>query len=309
MVQTLSAYFIHQQLISYDRVSQIFEDVFGIKLSKGTCVNVDQKLFKQLEPFENNLKRHLIESAILHFDETGIRCEKANHWIHTTASTQATFYSIHRERGKNALNRINILPRFNNIAAHDHWNPYFAYDVKHSLCNAHHLRELTFIHESHEEEWALKMKKFLIKAKNIVEEHCYFDYLPIAQQEKLENEYDNIVKSGLEYHASLQPLPKNKRGKPKQRAGKNLLNRLSGKKEAVLLFIKNFRVPFTNNQAEQDIRMVKVKQKISGCFRKFNGGEIFCRIRSYISTARKQNWGIFNALADAIRGDPKLLPV
>ena len=181
VVQTLSAYFIHQQLISYDRVSQIFEDVFGIKLSKGTCVNVDQKLFKQLEPFENNLKRHLIESAILHFDETGIRCEKANHWIHTTASTQATFYSIHRERGKNALNRINILPRFNNIAAHDHWNPYFAYDVKHSLCNAHHLRELTFIHESHEEEWALKMKKFLIKAKNIVEEHCYFDYLPIAQ--------------------------------------------------------------------------------------------------------------------------------
>lgn len=309
-VQTLATYFKNQHLIPAERVCEIFEDVFGFSLSSGTCSKIDSKLFAKLESFEINLKTFLLASPVLHFDETGMRCQKKLHWVHVASSETATFFGIHAKRGQEAIDEFNILPKYLGVACHDHWHPYFAYNqVKHGLCNAHHLRELTFIHEHEKEEWAGDMKKLLLKAKKIVEDNAVNNHLHDDQKEALKKEYAEIVLKGLIYHMDLPALPRGKKGKQKQRPGKNLLDRLSDKYECVLLFIEDLIVPFTNNLGERDIRMNKVKQKISGCFRTHEGGQIFCRIRSYISTARKQGWRIWNSLVEAIKGTPRLLPV
>ena len=305
-IQALVVYFSNQHLVPVERVCQIFEDIFGISISPGTCSKVQKKLFKKLESFEGNLKAYLIASQVLHFDETGMKCNKKLHWIHVASSEQATFYGMHPKRGQEAIDAFNILPQFQGTSVHDHWFSYFKYEqTQHSLCNAHHLRELTFVHEQEKELWAEEMKQLLLKAKKLVEEHAAQGYLSEAQKMAIEKEYAQIILKGYMYHQSLPPLPLSKRGKQKQRAGKNLLDRLTDKQKCVLLFIYDFTVPFTNNLAEQDIRMHKVKQKISGCFRTPEGGEIFCRIRSYISTARKQGWRIWDSLVDAIKGVPR----
>jgi transposase len=305
-VQALATYFKNQHLIPAERVCEIFEDVFGIPLSPGTCSKIDKRLYAKLESFETNLKAHLLASKVLHFDETGMRCQKKLHWIHVASSEIATFYGMHTKRGREALDEFDILPKFQGTACHDHWFPYFAYtQVKHGLCNAHHLRELTFIHEQEKEEWAGEMKLFLLKAKKMVEDNATKGHLQDDQKKGLMQEYAKIALKGFEYHLSLPPLAKSKKGKQKQRPGKNLLDRFSDKQECVLLFIHDFSVPFTNNLGERDIRMNKVKQKISGCFRVPEGGKIFCRIRSYISTARKQGWKIWTALVDAVKGSPR----
>lgn len=305
-IQALSAYFSHQHFLPFDRLSQMFSDVFGIEISPGTLANIDRRLYEKLDSFEKTLKAYLIASQVLHFDESGIRCEKKLHWIHVASSQAATFIGIHPKRGKDAIEAFSILPEFQGIAVHDHWRPYFSYQqVRHGLCNAHHLRELTFIHENEKEVWAKEMKDFLLKCKREREE----DILSGARREVLIEEYGGIVLRGLIYHSNLAPLPQCKRGKIKQRPGKNLLDRLADHYEAVLRFVLDPLAPFSNNQAEQDVRMVKLKQKISGCFRKSRGGKIFCRIRSYISTARKQGWKIWDSLAKAIQGHPRLLQV
>lgn len=309
-VQALMAYFAHQHFIPVDRVCQIFEDVFGISISPGTCSNVDERLFRQLESFERSLKTYLLAARVLHFDETGVRCEKKLRWVHVASSHLATLYTIHAKRGQEAMDEAGILPLFQGTGIHDHWFPYFAYEqITHGLCNAHYLRELTFIHEQEKEDWAKRMKDLLIFAKNEVERFLEQGQLPQEILLRLEETYGQIIAEGFEYHSLLPPLPKGKRGRQKQRDGKNLLDRLKEKRSCVLLFMYDFSVGFTNNQGEQDIRMVKLKQKISGCFRILRGGQIFCRIRSYISTARKQEWNVWDALAEAIRGCPRLLAV
>ena len=309
-VQALTAYFAHQHFIPVDRVCQIFEDVFNITISPGTCSNIDERLFKQLESFESSLKTYLLAAQVLHFDETGMRCEKKLRWVHVASSQLATLYTIHAKRGQEAMDEAGILPKFQGIGIHDHWFPYFAYEqITHVLCNAHHLRELTFIHEQEKEDWAKQMKDLLIFAKNEVERYLEKGSLPKGILLRIEEEYGQIIAEGFEYHSLLPPLPKGKRGKQKQRDCKNHLDRLKEKRSCVLRFMYDFSVDFTNNLGEQDIRMIKLKQKISGCFRILKGGQVFCRIRSYISTARKQGWNILDALAEAIRGCARLLVV
>ena len=307
-VQALVAYLSHQHFIPVDRVCEILEDVFGTSLSPGTCANIDERLFRELEVFEKSLKAYLLAARVLHFDETGMRCEKKLHWVHVASSQLATLFTIHPKRGQEAMNEADILPQYKGVGVHDHWFPYFSYkQMLHGLCNSHHLRELTFIHEEKKEEWAKAMKDLLIFAKKEEEQHFEQGMLPAETTLQVEQRYMRIINEGIEYHSRLPPLPKAKRGKQKQREGKNLLDRLKEKRDCVLRFMYDFSVPFTNNQGEQDIRMVKLKQKVSGCFRKIRGGQIFCRTRSYISTARKQGWNIWDALADAIRGSPWLL--
>lgn len=309
-IRALVAYFSHQHFIPVNRVCEIFEDIFGIGLSSGTCANIDEELFAHLEAFESSLKAYLLASRVLHFDETGIRCAKKLHWVHVASSQLATFYTMHAKRGQEGMDAAAILPAFQGIGVHDHWFPYFTYrQVKHSLCNAHHLRELTFIYEQEKEAWAKRMYDFLIFANRQVDAHFDRGAFPPETLWQLEQDYSEIVQEGLAYHASLPPLPRKKRGKQKQRPGKNLLDRLDNQRENILRFIHDFSVPFTNNQGERDMRMAKLKQKISGSFRVFEGGVIFCRIRSYISTARKQGWNIWGALAEAIRGSPRLLAI
>jgi transposase len=307
-VRALTAYFSHQHFIPVDRVCEIFEDIFGIAISPGTCANVDKQLFANLEVFEAGLKVHLLAAKVLHFDETGMRCEKKLHWIHVACSQTATFYTMHVKRGQEGIDAAGVLPYFQGTAVHDHWFPYFAYNqVKHGLCNAHHLRELTFIYEQEKENWAKRMHDLLIQANKEVEKHVECGALPSDVLLQIEQTYNQILTEGLAYHELLPSLAKGKRGKQKQRDGKNLLDRLNEKRNCVLRFIYDFAVPFTNNQGERDIRMVKLKQKIAGTFRALHGGETFCRVRSYISTARKQGWSVLDSLADAIRGSPRLL--
>lgn len=309
-VQALVAYFSHQHFIPIQRICQLFEDIFGMSISAGTCANIEEKLFQNLEVFESSLKAYLVAGSVLHFDETGVRCEKKLHWVHVASSQMASYYTIHAKRGQEAIEAAGVLPNFQGHAVHDHWFPYFAYtQVQHCLCNAHHLRELIFVHEQEKEEWAKQMYDLLLMANREIENHVIQGVLPPDNILQIEQKYQHILVEGLVYHSSLPSLPKSKRGKQKQRDGKNLLDRLNEKRDSVLRFIHNFSVPFTNNQGERDIRMVKLKQKVSGCFRTLRGGEMFCRIRSYIGTARKQGWNVWEALSDAVRGNPRMLAI
>ena len=172
-VRALIAYFSHEHFIPVDRVCEIFEDIFGITLSPGTCANVNEQLFTNLEVFEVSLKAHLLAARVLHFDETGMRCEKKLHWIHVASSQTATFYTMHAKRGQEAMNAADILPKYQGTGVHDHWFPYFAYNqMNHGLCNAHHLRELIFIHEQEKETWAKRMQDLLLFANEKVENHA-----------------------------------------------------------------------------------------------------------------------------------------
>lgn len=230
-VQTLATYFKNQHLIPAERVCEISEDVFGVSLSPGTCSKIDKKLFAKLESFETNLKVYLLDSETLHFDETGMSCQKKLHWIHVVSSEAATFYGMHAKRGQEAIDEIDILPKFQGNACHDHFVPYFAYtQVKHALCNAHHLRELTGIHEQEKEEWAKKMKDLLIHAKTEVEAHVDLGYLSEKNKQQIERKYAKILAKGFEYHESFYALPRGNRGRQKQRPDKNLLDRLKEKK-------------------------------------------------------------------------------
>jgi len=307
-VKAFAAYFLHQHLIPFERVAQIFEDVFDIPLSPGTCANMDKKLFKNLETFEKSLKAHLIACKVLHLDETGVRCEKKLHWIHVTSSETATFFGLHARRGCAAIDEIGILPEYEGSVIHDHWHCYFSYkQVKHGLCNVHHLRELKYVHEEEESIWAKRMTDLLLKGKKIADKAREEGKVSIAFNDMalIEGEYRHLLlEAGSAYldAAKKDHIPE---GLGKQ--GFNLFRRFLKKMDEVLFFLRDLSIPFSNNLAEQDLRMEKVKQKISGCFRTFSGGLISCRVRSYISTARKQGWNIFDSLAKAIRGSPRMV--
>jgi transposase len=309
-VKALAAYFLHQHLIPFERVSQLFEDLFNIPLSPGTCANMDRKLFKNLETFEKGLKAHLLACKVLHVDETGVRCNKKLHWIHVTSSETATFFGLHAKRGSEAIDEIGILPQYLGSLIHDHWHCYFSYNqVKHGLCNVHHLRELKFVYEEEKTPWAKEMTDLLLKGKGMVDKARTEGKAAVTVEDLalIENEYQSLIlRTGNVYlDAATIEHPPDEFGK----AGFNLFRRLLRKMDEVLYFIRDLTIPFSNNLAEQDLRMEKVKQKISGCFRTFVGGTISCRIRSYISTARKQGWDIIDALAEAVSGLPRMLSI
>jgi transposase len=307
-IKAFAAYFLHQHLIPFERVSQIFEDVFDIPLSSGTCVNIDKKLFKNLEAFEEGLKAYLTACKVLHLDETGVRCEKKLNWIHVTSSEMATFFCLHSKRGSEAINDIGILPKYKGSVIHDHWQCYFSYQqVKHGLCNVHHLRELKFVHDEEKSAWAKKMADLLLKGKKITDEAKEGKKTSVSVDEitSIEKEYKGLLlEAGGVYLDAIKSECIHE-GVGKQ--GFNLFRRLLNKMGEVLYFMRDLSIPFSNNLAEQDLRMEKVKQKISGCFRTFFGGVISCRVRSYISTGRKQGWSIIDALAEAIRGSPRMV--
>ena len=307
-VKALAAYFLHQHLIPFERVAQLFEDLFNIPISPGTCANMDRKLFENLETFERGLKTHLLACKVLHVDETGVRCDKKLHWIHVTASETATFFHLHAKRGSKAIDEIGILSQYNGSVVHDHWHCYFSYrQVKHGLCNVHHLRELKFIHEEEKSPWAKEMTDLLLKGKRMVDKAKTEGREVLASEDLtlIEKEYQCLIlQVGRVYlDAAATDPPPDGIG----RVGFNLFRRLLNRMDEALYFMRDLKIPFSNNPAEQDLRMEKVKQKISGCFRTFVGGRISCRVRSYISTARKQAWNILDALAEAVAGSPRVL--
>jgi len=304
-VKATASYMSHYQLVPYGRLAEMFGDIFNLSLSEGTLFNIHKTAFENLEDYEMEVKQQLMKSPVAHFDESGLRVNKELYWLHVASTTKLTHYEVHKKRGVEAMEAIGILPHFKGRAIHDHWKPYFQFVCKHGLCNTHHSRELIYHEEQYAQEWAEKMKGCLFEIKQEVDDYKAAGKLklPAKRLRYFDKKYDKILRKGLKEIPIIHQTH-GKRGKPKQHPAKNLADRLIEFKMETLAFMYNFTIPFTNNQGEQDIRMSKVKQKISGCFRSLTGGKMFLRTRGYISTARKNALNPLDALVDVFRGTP-----
>jgi len=305
-LKATAAYIKGYGLLSYERAAELFEDLFGVPLSGGTLVNIDQEIVERLEEVNERIKEQILDSPIVHFDETGMRIEGKLHWLHVAGTEEATYYMPHGKRGSQAIEAIGILPSFEGIAVHDGWSSYFNYGCDHALCNAHHLRELTFVHEQDGQRWAKQMIEFLLEVKE-KKEKSKGQRFSVKRIQEFEWRYREIVAMGMAANPPPAQEGKKKRGRKKKSKAANLLDRLRQHEKAVLAFMYAFSVPFHNNLGERDIRMMKVQQKISGTFRSFEGALSFCRIRSYISTVKKQGLNVMSALQDIFSGK-QLLP-
>lgn len=306
-IKAAAVYLKNYQFLPYDRTCELLNDFFGCPMSEGTLCNIiAQSHTLAADPVEK-IKALVEQAAVAHFDETGSRVDGKLWWLHSASTAQATYYDIHRKRGSEAIDDIGILPDFLGRAIHDFWKPYFGYDCLHGLCNAHHLRELIFVHEQHQQDWADRMIECLLDIKEAVDQvKESTDHLAADQIQAFEACYQQILDEGYAQNP-LSPLPRNakkRRGRRKKTKARNLLERLDDHRAEALAFMYDFNVPFDNNQAERDLRMMKVQQKISGMFRTEEGAKAFCRIRSYISTARKNAVSAMDALTRLFTGDP-----
>lgn len=310
-VKGLAVFLMHQHLVPARRTQEILRDAFGVGISTGSLMDWAEHGYSELSEFERWVVSQLRAAEVANFDETGMRCEGSLHWLHVAATETLTFYGLHKKRGSEAMIAFGILPSFTGTAIHDHWDPYFTFEnCKHGLCNSHIFRELKFLYEVTGEAWARDFRKLLKKIHKAVQKakaRCK-GALSDAKKTKFCQEYEALLKQGFRLHET-DPVVRGKRGRIKQSKGKNLLDRLSQFNSSVLRFMHDFAVPFTNNQGEQDIRMNKVKLKISGCFRSFAGGQIYCRIRGYLSTMRKRGQNALNSCIALFMGQPISLPM
>ena len=305
-IGAVGVYLVQQQLLPYERACEVVEDLLGPPMSVGTLQGLVEGCAKQLEAVEQQIKTALSRAEVLHQDETGLYVAGQRHWMHVSATEQLTHYAVHPKRGKEALDAIGILADFHGVSVHDGWRSYWQFLCQHALCNVHHLRELTFLYEEQLQAWAGKMKELLLDIKAAVEQaraegRSSLHPLEVADWKA---RYRALLAEGYQANPPDPPPETSKKGRRKQSAARNLLDRLSTHQEAVLLFLDNFAVPFDNSLAERDIRMVKVQQKISGCFRSPAGAQAFCRIRGYLSTLRKQGLAVLTALEQALVGHP-----
>jgi transposase len=304
----VGVYLVQQQLLPYERACEVIEDLLGPSMSVGTLTGLVERCAEQLAPVEQQIKAALGRAQVLHQDETGLYVAGKRQWMHVSATEQLTHYAVHAKRGKEALDAIGILADFAGVSVHDGWQSYWQFLCQHALCNVHHLRELTFFEEEQHQEWAGQMKTLLLDIKAAVEQaraegRSSLHPLEVADWKA---QYAALLEEGYRANPPDPPPEASKRGRRKQSAARNLLDRLSTHQEAVLRFLDNFAVPFDNSLAERDIRMVKVQQKVSGCFRSPAGAMAFCRIRGYLSTLRKQGFAVLTALEQALVGHPVL---
>ena len=298
-------YLLHYQLLPEDRLVELMADLFGVKLAAATIARMSRTCAERLRGFAETLRDLVAGAPVKHMDETGFRIGGKTQWLHVASTALLTFYRVCAKRGS-------LLANVAGIVVHDHWKPYYTMQgVLHALCNAHHLRELKALVEIEREDWARKMQRLLRRAchaANLARERG----VPLKPRliECFERCYDAILAEGLGFHAAQVPLARaamkgagKRRGRVPRRTGHNLLLRLATRKQDTLRFLYDPAVPFTNNQAERDGRMMKLRQKISGGFRSFEGAMDFAVIRSFFSTAKKQSWNII----DAVTSEPSNL--
>ncbi len=310
-VKSLAVYLKSQQLLPYGRSQQFLADLFGLSVTQGSLENFLGAAASKVAPINEEIKTGLVAAKVAHYDESGFYIGGKRQWLHSTSTPYLTYYAPHPSRGNKALKAIGIMPHFKGVAVHDNWSTYWHYDqCQHALCNVHHLRELNAIEENFSQPWATRFKTFLLSAKAAVDQAkaAGKEALPQAKLNQINRLYTKLVAAAL--RANPPPpegWPKGSRGRPKKTKPRNLAERFDQRRAAVLAFVSDFKVPFDNNLAERDIRMLKVQQKISGCFRSTHGAQTFCAIRSYISTVRKQHLSVWLALNSLFSG-PILQP-
>ena len=291
-------------MVSMNRIVEMVEAITGIKISEGTVANTIEQCAENLEEVVNEIKETIKGAKVVHFDETGMRIQGRLTWLHTASTKILTYLNIQAKRGKEAMDAIGVLNNFKGIAVHDCLASYFQYSCIHSLCNAHLLRELIFIYQRMHQSWAKKMIDLLLEIKEAVEARLLDGKTFLLEEELSEyiKRYSENVEEGLEINPE-QPKPIGKRGRAKQSKARLLLLRLQKWKDEYLRFAFDFICPFDNNQAERDIRMPKVKQKVSGCFRSLKGGKSFATIYSFIQTLKKNRVPVFGELVKVFKGD------
>ena len=298
-VQAILAYFSSYQLLPQNRLVEAMRDLFNVHVSEGTLNNIVVKVHERLEKTEESIKSSIRGSAVAHMDETGMYVAGKRWWEHVCSTVLFTYYFCHPNRGTKAMKDGGMIEGYAGRAIHDGWASYFDFDCRHGLCNAHHLRELTFVKEELKQGWAERMIGHLCRIKEIVEraQAAGRDALAPATLRAYRRQYSQIIASGYRANPpSVEVRKPGQRGRLKQSPSRNLLDRLSKYAEETLAFMYDFNVPFDNNLSERDVRMTKVKQKISGCFRSPEGAYAFCRIRGYISTVRKHGLNVLDQL-------------
>lgn len=301
-----ASYLNNYHFLPIARTCEVLGDFYGHAPAWAFVAEASQAVATGCEPALTEIHHQLRQAGVVHCDESGFRVEGQLHWLHSASTPWLTFFDVHRKRGQEAMQTIGILPALTGYVVHDHWTPYQAFDAcTHVFCNAHHLRELQFITDQYQQPWAAEMAQLLCDIKAEVIAACsQTDSLASDRLAHFEIEYAAILQRGFQANPPPPNPSTSKRGRPKQSPPKNLLDRLDKHRSGILAFMYNFAVPFDNNLAERDIRMVKLKQKISGAFRTRQGAKTFCAIRSYISTVRKQGYSVMAALHDALAGQP-----
>jgi transposase len=304
-ISALSVYLNSYQLLPYGRIAQMYQDLFGASISPGTLETAQQTASSGLEPVITFLKQQLKQADLIHCDESGMRLGTKLHWLHSVGTRLFTLYHWHGKRGKEGMDAMDVLPEYRGRAVHDCWKPYFLYACVHVLCVAHLLRELIAVRDQDAQEWAGQLLRLLLEIKAAVENAVGIGRTRLSPllEAHFEGRYRSLLTQGYQVNPPPPEIP-HKRGRPKQSAARNLLDRLDQHQGEVLAFMYDFSVPFDNNLAERDIRMIKVKLKVSGSFRSEAGATAFCRIRSYLSTLRKQGRPLLSALESLFQGNP-----
>ena len=308
-LRALAVYLAQAQFVPFGRVQQLLADLFGVRLARGSVVGWVQQAARTLEPVDAALKAALAQAPVLHCDETGVRRGGKLAWAHVASASRLTHYAIQTHRGSAATDAIGILPTFRGVSVHDGWTGYRAYtSCRHALCNVHHLREVTFLEEEYQQTWAGDLKGLLRKMRTAAEQARAQGWraTPPIERDIFLARYQELLAAGLAANppptaASRRP---GQRGRLAQSPARNLLERLAFGQEQALAFLDNLAIPFDNNQAERDLRGLKVHQKVSGCFRSDGGADAFACLRGYLATLRKQGQALLAALETVFVGQP-----
>jgi transposase len=306
----IAVYLRDFQLIPYARISRALEDLFGLKMSPATVKGAEEKCFNNLKGVSDYIKEHLIKEYVISCDETGMRVKSHRDWCHVVSTDKWTLYFHDKSRGSEAMDKMGILPEYQGIMIHDFWGSYFKYQkCKHAECNAHLIRELRGVSKNFNQDWPQEMIDLLTESKKHADEMRELGKeIEKKDVEALSEKYRRIVMKGIEENPppKISESQKRKKGRHRQSKAKNLLDRFIKHEDEILRFATDLRVPFDNNQAERDLRMVRVQQNISGCFRTPQGADAFCRNRGYISTIMKNMMSVIDSLHAALQGDPPI---